>query len=183
MAMGKRMQAAAVLVLAWVGVVCASGTEGDPPKAIVEPVAGHLEGPKDAHMPTPPQPKFAGRAAAVSRDGYVSVQVNVDAAGANILGDAANEPSIAVDPTNPTRMAIGWRQFDNISSDFRQAGWGYTTDGGYSWTFPGAIDAGVFRSDPVLDSDADGNFFYNSLTADDGRPTSAATSTSRPMGG
>ena len=53
-------------------------------------------------------------------------------------------------------------------SDFRQAGWGYTTDGGNTWTFPGVIEPGVFRSDPVLSSDADGNFFYNSLTADAG---------------
>lgn len=87
------------------------------------------------------------------------------ALGGNIAGDAGNEPSIAVDPTNPARMAIGWRQFDNISSDFRQAVVGYTTDAGSSWTFPGVIDPGVFRSDPVLDADADGNFFYNSLTA------------------
>ena len=96
------------------------------------------------------------------------MQVNVDASGLNIVGDAANEPSIAVDPIDPTRIAIGWRQFDNIASDFRQAGLGYTADSGYSWTFPGVIDPGVFRSDPVLDSDADGNFFYNSLTADAG---------------
>jgi len=104
----------------------------------------------------------------VSRDGFVSVQVNVDEFGSNIVGDAANEPSIAVDPTDPTRIAIGWRQFDSVSSDFRQAGWGYSADGGNTWTFPGVIEPGVFRSDPVLSSDADGNFFYNSLTADGG---------------
>ncbi len=95
---------------------------------------------------------------------YFTNQVNVDGNGNNILNDAANEPSIAVDPTNPNRMAIGWRQFDNINSDFRQAGYGYTMDGGETWTFPGVIDPGVFRSDPVLDSDAEGNFYYNSLT-------------------
>ncbi len=61
-------------------------------------------------------------------------------------------------------MAIGWRQFDTISSNFRQAGFGFTTDGGLNWTFPGAIEPGVFRSDPVLDSDSAGNFYYNSLT-------------------
>ena len=32
---------------------------------------------------------------------YVSVQINVDLLGQNIVGDAANEPSIAVDPTDP----------------------------------------------------------------------------------
>jgi hypothetical protein len=99
--------------------------------------------------------------------GSASVQVNVDENGYNIVGDAANEPSIAVDPTNPSRMAIGWRQFDTTASNFRQAGWGYTRDGGRSWTFPGVIEPGVFRSDPVLDFDADGNFYYDSLTSDD----------------
>lgn len=94
---------------------------------------------------------------------HVSVQVNVDVDGNNIVDDAANEPSIAIDPTNPLRMAIGWRQFDTITSNFRQAGYAYSTDGGATWTFPGVIDAGVFRSDPVLDFDAQGNFYYNSL--------------------
>src|SRR4051812_26837833 len=31
---------------------------------------------------------------------YTSYQVNVDANGNNIVGDAANEPSLCVDPTN-----------------------------------------------------------------------------------
>src|SRR5687768_16731098 len=43
---------------------------------------------------------------------FAHVQVNVSPAGANIVGDAANEPSIAVDPTNHDRMVIGWRQFN-----------------------------------------------------------------------
>lgn len=99
-------------------------------------------------------------------DGIMTRQVNVDANGNNIVGDAANEPSIAIDPTNPNRMVIGWRQFNTITSDFRQAGYGYSTDGGETWTFPGVLDPGVFRSDPVLDFDAEGNFYYNSLTVD-----------------
>ncbi len=94
---------------------------------------------------------------------FTTTQVNVAAGGINILFDAANEPSIAVDPTSPNRMAIGWRQFNSISSSFRQAGWAYTIDGGRTWTFPGVIEPGVFRSDPVLGSDSSGNFFYSSL--------------------
>src|SRR5262249_55401844 len=66
--------------------------------------------------------------------GFISYQVNVDANGNNIVGDAANECSISVDPTNGSRMAIGWRQFNSVTSNFRQAGWGYTTDGGIHWT-------------------------------------------------
>ncbi|MGH8093524.1 MAG: dockerin type I domain-containing protein, partial [Chthoniobacterales bacterium] len=49
------------------------------------------------------------------------------------------------------------------TSNFRQAGWSYTTNGGASWTFPGVLENNVFRSDPVLDSDSTGNFFYLSL--------------------
>ena len=56
-----------------------------------------------------------------------SYQVNVNAAGQNIPGDAANEPSICIDPTNPNRMAVGWRQFDTTNSNFRQSGVAYTT--------------------------------------------------------
>jgi hypothetical protein len=93
-----------------------------------------------------------------------TVQVNVDGNGLNIVGDAANEPSIAVDPNDRNRMAIGWRQFNTVSSNFRQAGYGFTTNGGQTWTFPGVIEPGIFRSDPVLDYDIDGNFYYNSLT-------------------
>jgi hypothetical protein len=92
------------------------------------------------------------------------VQVNTDDLGNNIPGDAANEPSIAVDPTAPNRIVIGWRQFDNVQSNFRQAGWAYSHDGGRAWTFPGVIEPGIFRSDPVLDADGDGNIFYLSLT-------------------
>jgi hypothetical protein len=94
---------------------------------------------------------------------FVSYQVNVDANGNNIVGDAANETSIAVDPTDLSKMAIGWRQFNSVTSDFRQGGWGYTTNGGTTWTFPGVLENNVFRSDPVLNSNETGNFFYLSL--------------------
>ena len=59
-------------------------------------------------------------------------------------------------------MVIGWRQFDTIASNFRQAGVGYSTDGGATWV-AGKIEPGVFRSDPVLGVNATGKFFYNSL--------------------
>ncbi len=101
-----------------------------------------------------------------SMNSIVTTQVNVDASGQNIVGDAANEPSIAVDRNNPNRIAIGWRQFNTITNNFRQAGFGYTTNGGQTWTFPGVIEPGIFRSDPVLESDIYGNFYYNSLAVD-----------------
>src|SRR5216110_3617421 len=59
---------------------------------------------------------------------FISYQVNVDSNGNNIIGDAANEPSISVDPTDGSKIAIGWRQFDTVQSDFRQSGYGYSTD-------------------------------------------------------
>jgi hypothetical protein len=97
---------------------------------------------------------------------FISYQVNVDANGDNIVGDAANECSISVDPTNLNKMAIGWRQFNTVTSNFRQGGWGYTTDGGIHWTFPGVLENNVFRSDPVTNSDETGTFFYLSLLGD-----------------
>lgn len=98
--------------------------------------------------------------------GPVSVQVNVNANGFDVVGDAGNEPSMAIDPTNPQRIVIGWRQFDTIANGFRQAGVAYSTNGGATWTSPGVIDPGVFRSDPVLDVNSNGVFYYSSLTSD-----------------
>jgi BNR/Asp-box repeat len=94
---------------------------------------------------------------------FTSYQVNVDAQGNNIVGDAANEPSISVDPTDGNKITIGWRQFDTWTSNFRQAGYGYSTDAGITWHFPGTLQPGVFRSDPVTNSDETGTFFYLSL--------------------
>ena len=94
---------------------------------------------------------------------FTSYQVNVDANGNNIVGDAANECVISVDPTDGNKMTIVWRQFNNVTSNFRQGGWGYTTDAGITWTFPGVLENNVFRSDPVSKSDEIGQFFYLSL--------------------
>ena len=126
----------------------------------------HHEVPDDAYLPPSGIQIQPVKGYKSVNSSIFTIQVNVDENGYNIPDDAANEPSIAVDPTNPDNMVIGWRQFDNISSNFRQAGYGYTSDGGQSWTFPGVIDPGIFRSDPVLDADANGTIFYNSLTSD-----------------
>ena len=125
-------------------------------------------------LPTEPLEKYDNPPAYIFRietsprmisqyDTFTSYQVNVDSNGNNIVGDAANETSIAVDPTNGNKMTIGWRQFNSVTSNFRQGGWGYTTNGGTTWTFPGVLENGIFRSDPVLNSDETGNFFYLSL--------------------
>ena len=132
-------------------------------------LAPTLKAPKNEPLETydnPPAPprKMETSPRMISQFGaFTSFQANVDANGNNILGDAANEPSITVDPTNHNRMAIGWRQFNSVQSDFRQGGWAFTTDAGTTWTFPGVLEDNVFRSDPVLGSDEAGNFFYLSL--------------------
>src|SRR5438445_6089742 len=116
--------------------------------------------------PAPPR-KIETSPRMISQFGaFTSFQANVDANGNNILGDAANECPIAVDPTNGNKMTIAWRQFNDVSSNFRQAGWGYTTDGGTTWTFPGVLENNVFRSDPVTNSNEIGQFFYLSLQSD-----------------
>src|SRR5258708_815686 len=94
----------------------------------------------------------------------ISYQVNVNPGQQNIPGDAANDPSVCIAPTNPNHIAVGWRQFDTTNSSFRQAGWAYSTNGGLDWTFPGALVAGEFRSDPVLAADANGWFYYLGIT-------------------
>jgi hypothetical protein len=123
----------------------------------------HNEVPDDPFIQVDKSSQARTPAYNVRSSSFFTTQVNVDANGENIVGDAGNETSIAIDPTNPDRIVIGWRQFDVISSNFRQAGYGYSLDGGLTFTFPGVLDPGNFRSDPVLDFDADGNFYYNSL--------------------
>lgn len=94
---------------------------------------------------------------------FVSVQVNVDADGLNIVGDAANEPSLAVSRLDRGRIAVGWRQFDSIASNFRQAGVNVSLDGGRSWQAKSVLGPGIFGSDPVLVAAADGTILYSSL--------------------
>src|SRR4029434_11275873 len=101
-----------------------------PPKPLPK---GPLE--KYDNPPAPLEAIIITSPAVVSRFGpYTSYQVNVDGNGNNIVGDAANEPSICVDPTNGNKMSIGWRQFDRVSSNFRQAGFGHSTHGGRTLT-------------------------------------------------
>jgi elongation factor P hydroxylase len=152
-----RLVSLSCLILLSLAVVSSSQTL--PPKALPkEPLE------KYDNAPAPFAPISVTSPAAVSQFGpYTSYQVNVDANGNNIVGDAANEPSICVHPTNGNKMSIGWRQFDNVSSNFRQAGFAYTNNGGRTWVSPGVLQNNVFRSDPVLNSDNGGQFFYLSL--------------------
>ena len=132
--------------------------------------ATYREIPDDPWMPrsTMPPDGVIAHSEPVVRGLYVSIQVNTDLVGRNIVGDAANEPSIAIDPRDPSRIVIGWRQFDTVASNFRLGGYAYSEDAGHTWTFPGVLEPGVFSSDPVLDADPEGNFYYYSLQPDRG---------------
>ncbi len=169
----KRTPAALLVVLACCAVARADErpAEKRPPVEARQP--GHLEYPTDPPIDVPREARITEPARTWEHNGHVSVQVNVDRDGNNIVGDAANEPSLAVNPLDPGNMVIGWRQFDTIASGFREAGWASTTNGGQRWYFRGAIQDGTFRSDPVVDADTQGVFYYNSLTADnwDGFPS------------
>jgi len=96
-------------------------------------------------------------------DAHTIRQVNVNGAGLNILNDAANEPSIAIDPTAPYRMVLTWRQFDTIANNFREAGKAYSHDGGRTWINNGPINPNAYRSDPVTECDVNGNFYHLAL--------------------
>src|SRR5262249_15547770 len=143
--------------------------------SLLLPPAAFSQTPPRKPLPTEPlekydnSPAFAAPVlnispALVSHLGpYTSYQVNVDSNGNNRVGDAANEPSICVDPTNGNKMSVGWRQFDHVSSNFREAGFANTTNGGTRWIAPGVLQNNVFRSDPGLNSDIAGRFFYLAL--------------------
>jgi hypothetical protein len=165
------LAAAGLAGLALVATAGTSPAPGEEPGISRSPEEeGHHEQPEDPYVAVPRSAQRLAPSAKVFRGFHHSIQVNVDSGGLNIVGDAANEPSLAVDPTNPENLVIGWRQFDTIASNFRQAGYAYSHDGGATWTFPGVIGPGQFRSDPVLAASSSGSFYYynlNSSTAGD----------------
>ena len=87
--------------------------KGNPPDR-----TAHHEIKDDDYVPDLRESQERSPAYNYSMNSIVTTQVNVDANGQNIVGDAANEPSIAVDRNNPNRMAIGWRQFNTITNNF-----------------------------------------------------------------
>jgi len=105
----------------------------------------------------------AAASSTVSYNHYLSHQVNVDINGNNILNDKGNEPSLAVNPLNPNNLVIGWRRFDPNTTT-KQAGYGYSFDGGLSWT-NGVLPAleTQQRTDPVLETDSQGHIYYQSM--------------------
>ncbi len=106
----------------------------------------------------------AGPSPVVSFGSYKSHQINVDVFGQNIPGDRGNEPTIALNPLNPANIVIGWRMFDSPPTAVKHGGVGVSFDGGLSWS-NSKLQAlpGQTRTDPVLDVDSNGNFYYQSL--------------------
>ena len=95
---------------------------------------------------------------------YASVQVNVDGEGQNILGDRGNEPSIAVNPNNSANIVIAWRKFAVPATGGPQAGFAHSHDGGANWSVGEHPSLpGQARTDPALDVDSQGNFYYQSM--------------------
>ena len=74
--------------------------------------------------------------------------MNVDSNGQNITADAANEPSISVDPTNRNKMVIGWRQFNRCRLEFPPGRLGIYQQWRGLPDFPRSAENNVFLSDP-----------------------------------
>jgi len=119
---GATRSSGAVGAVLCVGLVLVSSAAATGDEAAERPEFRPLEVPRD-----PPAPAWlldlrtTEAPASVQIGPFVSVQVNVDARGDNIVGDAANEPSLAISPVDPSQLVIGWRQFDSVLSDFREA--------------------------------------------------------------
>ncbi len=109
-----------IMMLAFLSEGYAQDKTGNQP---VTPKNIMLEIPDDAYVPSPRESHATSPAYKYFSTGFSIVQVNVDIEGNNIVNDAANEPSIAFDINDPNKIAIGWRQFDDISNNFRQAGY------------------------------------------------------------
>jgi hypothetical protein len=152
---GSDRRAAGVLLLCGLALPCAGQN--------AEAVGGHSEHMRMPLMLAPFELRSPAFRLEDRATGVQIFQVNVDGFGQNIVGDAGNEPSIAIDPTAPNRVVVGWRQFDTILSDFRQAGYGVSRDGGRTWSGVEYHERGIFRSDPVLMSERDGSIVYLSL--------------------
>jgi hypothetical protein len=98
---------------------------------------------------------------------WLNIRLNQDT-----TAQLQNEEQVAINPLDPDNMVAVWRDF---RLGYRQVAWGYTFDGGQSWT-----DAGLFvephypwQSDPGVTTDAAGNFYAIVLSY---------TSTSEPNG-
>jgi hypothetical protein len=126
-----------------------------PPQLIAPPVRGKPQTRTGA--PTPPRPPTLPN---------VRVNDKID----DEL-EPQSETSVAADPTNPLRLVGGFNDCRGFFDPSRRgiSGWGYSIDGGRTWTgvtngLPRAdlADFGT-RGDPSIDVDSEGNFYFASL--------------------
>jgi hypothetical protein len=80
-----------------------------------------------------------------------------------------NEPSIRISRTNPNIVVAAWRDFRlDYVTPIRRIGYSYSTNGGLTWSasqlLPDPNPNHVSQSDPVLTSDAQGNFYLSSTS-------------------
>ena len=82
-----------------------------------------------------------------------------------------NEPSVRISRTNPNIVVAAWRDFrlGYIDPDIiRRIGYTYSTNGGLTWSAPQLLPdpnpAHTSQSDPVVTSDAQGDFYISSTS-------------------
>lgn len=88
-----------------------------------------------------------------AQDEWLNIRLNSDT-----TTELQNEEQVAINPTDANNMVAVWRDF---RLGYRQVAWGYTFDGGATWT-----DGGLFvepnypyQSDPGVTADRHGNFY------------------------
>lgn len=107
-------------------------------------------------MRTPSLLTLVGLAAVIGSghaEPFTDQQLNEDT-----TTELQNEEQVVINPTNPNNLVAAWRDF---RLGYRQVGWGYTFDGGETWTNPGLIEDVHYSrdSDPALTVNAQGDFF------------------------
>ena len=159
--LGRNWSRWALILIAVVGVAGAAHAQQQPPPGYLGPPQPIPTGPA---APSPP-----GAITPLAGPVLPNVLVN------DKVGDAPNqsqsETSMGVDPTNPLRLVGGFNDCRGFFVPSRNgiSGWGFSLDGGTTWTgvqtglpkgAPGDFGA---RGDPSIDVDADGNFYYANL--------------------
>ncbi len=82
-----------------------------------------------------------------------------------------NEPSVRISRANPNIIVAAWRDFREGWQEpnvVRRIGYSYSHDGGLTWSasqlLPDPLPNHLSQSDPVLTSDAEGNFYISSTS-------------------
>src|SRR5438045_939167 len=108
-------------ILLWALASLATALAQTPPR-----IGGRMTEPLEKYEMPPAPPglyRLESSPRMISQYGlFTSYQVNVDANGNNIVGDAANELSICLDGRNRARTANRWEQHKPTHFTLRQAG-------------------------------------------------------------